>query len=116
MTYKILTANRLDNGLVVYLGENGWSPDIDAACRALDDDTAAALDYRGRQAAARNEIADPYLIDLDDDDTPVRWRETIRANGPTVRADLGYHAAGRNPIRHTVQPADAYSCTYRSHL
>ena len=76
MTFKILTANRLDNGLVVYLGETGWTADI---CLA-------------RRAALRNEIADPYLIDIDDD-TPVRWRESIRANGPTVRPDLGYQAS-----------------------
>lgn len=96
MTYKILTANRLDDGLVVYLGEDGWTADIEIARRAHDDDTAAALDYQGRQAAARNEVADPYLIDLDDeDDVPVRWRETIRANGPTVRRDLGYQADDR---------------------
>lgn len=98
MTYKILTANRLDDGLVVYLGNAGWTADIDAAQRAHDDDTAAALDYRGKQAAARNQVADPYLIDLDDNDDgngePVRWRETIRANGPTIRRDLGYQADG----------------------
>ena len=100
MTYKILTANRLDDGLVVYLGAAGWTADIDVARRAHDDDTAAALDYQGRQAAARNEVADPYLIDLDDNDDgdgePVRRRETIRANGPTIRRDLGYQADGRN--------------------
>ena len=94
MTYKILTANRLDDGLVVYLGETGWTHDIDLAQRAHDDNIAAALEYRGRQSAMRNEIADPYLIDLDDDDgAPVRWREAIRAKGPTVRRDIGYQAA-----------------------
>jgi hypothetical protein len=91
MTYKILTANRLEDGLVIYLGEAGWSSDIDLARKAYDDDQAAVLDYQGNQAALRNEIADPYLIDLDDEG-PVRWRETIRANGPTVRRDLGYQA------------------------
>lgn len=98
MTFKILTANRLDAGLVVYLGETGWSADIDAALRAHTDDSAAALDYRGKRAAAQNEVADPYLIDLDDEhETPVRWRESIRAQGPTVRRDLGYQADGRDP-------------------
>lgn len=100
MTFKILTANRLDDGLVVYLGEAGWTADIDAARRALDDDAAAALDYQGKQSAARNEVADPYLIDLDEndhgDDVPVRWRESIRAAGPTVRRDIGYQADGRS--------------------
>lgn len=97
MTFKILTANRLDDGLVVYLGRNGWTADIDIARRAHDDDAAAAaaLDYQGKQAATRNEVTDPYLIDLDDDDgEPLRWRETIRANGPTIRRDLGYQADG----------------------
>lgn len=59
MTYKILTANRLDDGLVVYLGGAGWTADIDAAQQAHDDNAAAALDYRGKQAAMRNEVADP---------------------------------------------------------
>lgn len=101
MTYKILTANRLDDGLVVYLGQAGWTAEIDVARRAHDDDTAASLDYQGRQAAARNEVTDPYLIDLDDeDDTPVRWRESIRAHGPTVRRDLGYQADRRDSGGH----------------
>lgn len=91
MTYKILTANRLEDGLVIYLGNNGWSEDLNEARRAYDDEAAAILDYQGNQAALRNEVADPYLIDLDNDG-PVRWRESIRANGPTVRPDLGYQA------------------------
>ncbi len=99
MIYKILTANRLQDGLVIYLGKDGWSADIDAALKAFNDEAAAALDYQGKQSARRNEVADPYLIDLDDDG-PVRWREEIRANGPTVRRDLGYQAddlAGGRP-------------------
>lgn len=91
MSYKILTANRLEDGLVIYLGEDGWSPNLDEARRAYDDDEAAILDDQGKAAALRNEVADPYLIDLDSEG-PVRWRETIRANGPTVRHDLGYQA------------------------
>lgn len=94
MSFKILTANRLEDGLVIYLGENGWSSDPDSARRAYDDDQAAVLDYLGRQAALRNEVADPYLIDLNDEG-PLRWREVIRANGPTVRDDLGYQAQRR---------------------
>lgn len=94
MSYKILTANRLEDGRVIYLGERGWSPDLDTARRAYDDDQAAVLEYQGKQAALRNEVADPYLIDLDDEG-PVRWRETIRAKGPTVRRDIGYQADQR---------------------
>ena len=99
MTYKILTANRLEDGLVIYLGEDEWSADIGTARKAYDDDQAAVLEYQGKQAAAHNEVADPYLIDLDDEG-PVRWRETIRANGPTVRRDLGYQAENQAGGRH----------------
>ncbi|MGB0630039.1 MAG: DUF2849 domain-containing protein [Alphaproteobacteria bacterium] len=95
MPFKILTANRLTDGLVLYLGPEGWTQDIDAAERATNDNAAAVLEDRGKAAAAANEIADPYLIDMADDG-PERWRETIRAAGPTVRPDLGYQAQVRS--------------------
>lgn len=98
MTYKILTANRLTDGLVIYLGDTGWTDDIADARRAYQDNQAVILEDLGKLAIRKNEVADPYLIDLDDDG-PERWRETIRSAGPTVRRDLGYqardHQAGR---------------------
>ena len=84
---RILTANRLADGRVVYLGAGGWSRDLAAASRARDDREAALLDAKGRRAAAENHVTDPYLIELADG-IPVRRRERIRALGPTVRADL----------------------------
>jgi len=95
MHFKILTANRLTDGLVLYLGSNGWTQDISAAQRAENDSQAAALEDKGKLAAAANEVADPYLIDMDDD-RPDRWREAIRAAGPTVRTDLGYQSQARS--------------------
>ena len=91
MTDRILTANRLTDGVVLYLAETGWTPDIFAARRAGDDGAAAALLADGRAAVARNEVADAYLIEFEDD-RPVRRREEIRRQGPTVRADLGYQS------------------------
>ena len=95
MTQKILTANRLTDGLVVYLGQDGWTDRPADAARAENDAEAAVLEDRARRAAAENEIADPYLIDVEND-RPLRWRETIRAAGPTVRTDLGYQAELRS--------------------
>ena len=83
---RILTANRLADGRVVYLGAGGWSRDPAAACRARDDREAALLDAEGRRAAAENRVTDPYLIELADG-VPARRRERIRALGPTVRAN-----------------------------
>lgn len=94
MAYRILTANRLTDGLVVYLGPSGWTADFFSARRAEGEDDAEALLADGRKAIARNEVADAYLIDIDDD-RPVRRREQIRSRGPTVRPDLGRQAGER---------------------
>ncbi|MCB1489289.1 MAG: DUF2849 domain-containing protein [Bauldia sp.] len=85
---KVITANRLDNGLVVFLDpEGGWALDI-AGARILDDDELdAALAYGKAQDEARI-ILDPYAIDVEVTEglaVPVRLRERIRAErGPTV--------------------------------
>ena len=91
MVAKIVTANRLSDGLVVYLGDTGWTPDIHRARRADTPDAAEALLATGRTAVAANEVADAWLIDIDGH-RALRRREHIRALGPTVRADLGYQA------------------------
>ena len=91
---RILTANRLADGRVVYLGAGGWSRDPSAARRARDDREAALLDAEGRRAASENRVTDPYLIELADG-VPARRRERIRALGPTVRADLARRTGKR---------------------
>ena len=96
---KVITANRLSEGLVVFLDEaGGWSLAI-AEARLLEDgaDLDAALAYAKAQHDARV-IVEPYAIDVELKDgvpDPVRLRERIRAEGPTVdygdaeRARLG---------------------------
>ncbi|GJL90971.1 DUF2849 domain-containing protein [Hyphococcus sp.] len=90
---KTVTANRLDDGAVVYLADDDrWTSDINAAARFADDDSKSVL------AAAQlrvKEIADAYLVDIDESGALTgreTLRETIRKAGPTVRADLGYQA------------------------
>ena len=91
---KAITANRLSDGLVVYLdGNDQWTEKQSDAARIDNDESVAAL------AAAQSrvgEIADAYLIDVNETGAPdgrAKIRETIRKSGPTVRADLGYQAA-----------------------
>lgn len=90
---KAVTGNRLDDGVVVYLGDDDrWTSDLSAAARFEDGDAKDVL------AAAQKrvkEIADAYLIDVDEAGAPAgreTLRETIRKSGPTVRLDLGYQA------------------------
>ncbi len=87
-TLKALTANRLDDGLVVYLTpEGGWSERLCEARLAQDDDAAAALEAEGGRAEAAQAVVAPYAIDLLREDgvlRPARYREIIRADGPSV--------------------------------
>ena len=87
---KAVTANRLDDGLVVFLdADGGWTVEI-AGARVIDDaaDLEAALAYGKAQHDARV-VIDAYAIDIavgdDGVPVPVRLREKIRADrGPTT--------------------------------
>ena len=90
---KALTANRLDDGAVVYLADDdSWTSDVAAAVRFADADAAAVLEAAQSRVT---EIADAYLFEVDDNGALAgreTLRETIRKSGPTVRTDLGYQA------------------------
>ncbi|MEI8393533.1 MAG: DUF2849 domain-containing protein [Rhodospirillaceae bacterium] len=92
---KVISANRLDTGAVVWLGAgDSWVEPLSAASVFEGDEVAAAL-VRAKAAERANRIVDanPVEIELvDGRPEPVRARERIRAKGPSVRADLGYQA------------------------
>jgi sulfite reductase (NADPH) hemoprotein beta-component len=85
---KAITANRLSDGLVVFLDANGgWSLAI-ADARLVSDgpELDEVIAYGKAQHDARI-VVEPYAIDIAVDDgkpVPVRIRERIRAEGPTV--------------------------------
>jgi hypothetical protein len=96
MLKQVVTANRLRDGTVVFLGRDGWVERIEDATLATTDVQAKALEALGKQAAAVNEVVDPYLIDLAPEEGsfhPVKLREQLRARGPSVRTDLGKQAS-----------------------
>ena len=86
---KLLTANRLSDGVVLWYAPNssdtnGWVEDAALAAR-FDDGEAEAL--QKQWAARETEVVAPYLIPLTDDGQPVQRehvREFVRANGPTI--------------------------------
>ena len=98
-TGKVLTANRLADGAVVFLTHTAqWSEAIDAAVVALEPQSASALAERGKQAEALNVVTDSYLVEVERRDgrvRPLHIRERIRTLGPTVRDDLGKQAEGK---------------------
>jgi hypothetical protein len=94
---KAVTANRLADGVVVYLGEGGgWVEAIEAAQSVSGKDEAAVLLASVEPDVAACRIVGPYLIDVvagaDGKLRGASERERIRALGPTVRLDLGKQA------------------------
>jgi sulfite reductase (NADPH) hemoprotein beta-component len=54
-----------------------------------------ALEALARQSEAVNEVVGAYLIEVEAGErgpAPVRFRERLRARGPSVRPDLGRQA------------------------
>ena len=93
---KVLTANRLTNGIAVWLGANGqWQERIDHALIGRHPETVTALEQAGKSAFNDNLVVDVDLIDVEEINGgiyPIRLRERIRASGPTFRSDLGKQA------------------------
>jgi len=94
---QVITANRLVEGDVVYLtGDGQWSERLSDACLADDEQKTDALMETAEQAVAAEKIVEPYTIDVIAEEGSVRacrFREQIRASGPTIRTDLGKQAA-----------------------
>jgi hypothetical protein len=93
---KLLTANRLNDGRVIYLGEDDAAVEAIDAARILDADAAdAALVLAQSRPAV---FVNPYLIEVEDRAPSGRDRlkESIRSIGPTVGHSLGFVA--RNEI------------------
>jgi hypothetical protein len=92
---KVLTANRLKAGEVVYWhGSHGWVLTFDEA-EILADDLAEQVLAGAAEWVTRREIVAPYLFDVRLEAgkaVPVKVREVIRSKGPTVRRDLGKQA------------------------
>ncbi len=96
MTTQIVTANRLDDGAVVYLSADGhWTETVGCARLSNEPDEADTLLAVAGQAVADGLIVEAYLIAVAVENgvvRPVHIKEVIRATGPTTRLDLGKQA------------------------
>jgi uncharacterized protein DUF2849 len=91
MTAKIVTANRLGDGLVVYLTLDGaWTPRIAEAEVARDAAGDSALLARAEAREQATRVVGAYLMDVTWEAglvSPISNREFIRAFGPSVREE-----------------------------
>jgi hypothetical protein len=85
---KVISANRLADGIVVYAAPDGsWRTALDAA-QIFEGEAEARDGLRAAQAdAKRNLILDPFVVEVVRDDGGLRaatLRDAIRAQGPTI--------------------------------
>ena len=94
--FQAVTANRLADGIVVYLtADGGWSVSLQDAAVAEGKEAAEALLARAEPTVTGNMVVEPYLFEVAREASGIRAasvRETIRQAGPTVRLDLGKQA------------------------
>ncbi|MGQ9365886.1 DUF2849 domain-containing protein [Azospirillum sp. A39] len=96
---QAITANRLRDGAVVWLGAgNAWVERVEAA--ASFDAAAVGEALAAAQAAERaNLVVGVYAFEVEmrgGVPQPSRYRERVRALGPSVRTDLGKQADRRD--------------------
>lgn len=90
MDGKVVTANRLTDGAVVYLTPGGsWSGFLSEARVLAGASEQTRLLKIAEQDVSHQIVVGPYLMDVERDDTgpwPLSQRERIRASGPTIQA------------------------------
>ena len=96
LTGQIITANRLTDGIVVFLGPQGWVERLVDGTVLSDKASVATALARAKGDEANDIVVEPYAIDVVDRNGAAaakHLREVIRAAGPTIRRDLGKQAA-----------------------
>ena len=97
---QVITANRLRDGVVMFLDpEANWVERLaEAQVFSNVEGSTAALQSAQKDEAA-NIVLDVYAVDVAETSgtwVPVKLREAIRAQGPTVHPEHGKLSAGQN--------------------
>jgi len=99
MNHEIVTANRLIDGVVVYLtAEGGWSERFADAAVAAEETAAKALIATGEAAVAAQLVVGLYRAEVGFEQgrpVPVDMKERIRARGPSIHPEFGKQAEGK---------------------
>lgn len=102
MADKVLTANRLSDGISVWLDAGGqWTERLQDALVARHPEAVAALEAIGKRDFAENKVLELAVVDVHEvngEIRPLRLRERIRAAGPSIDYAPGFPAADRDFI------------------
>lgn len=93
---QVITASRLRDGAVVFVGSaSQWVERLGEAQVFSAGDAATSGLQRAQKDEAANLVLDIYAIDVAERNgvvRPIRLREAIRAEGPTVHPEHGKRA------------------------
>jgi uncharacterized protein DUF2849 len=107
----VLTANRLQDGIVVYLAADGrWVEKIEGAAVARSADEVRALQEQGARDSAANLVVEPYLAEVaeaGDRRVPSRMRERVRVEGPSILDDVPGYVESPSPRATSPRAASA---------
>lgn len=83
---RILTANALLSGRIVYWTGSAWSRSADEAKRATTPTEIAELEARGAAEELVNMVVGAYLVPVSEsgDIEPLELRERRRISGPSI--------------------------------
>jgi hypothetical protein len=90
---QVITANRLADGAVVFVGQRQmWVERLAEATVFSDQESSAAALLSAQKDEQANLVIDVYAVDVAARSgglAPVKLREAIRAQGPTVKPEHG---------------------------
>jgi hypothetical protein len=105
---RVLTANRLIDGEVVFWSGQEWVESFAQALVFAQGELAEAAEAEAKTEVRR--LVDPYLIEVMEMGgrfAPVSFRERLRALGPTNKLDHGKQAEGGADIAILAQAQGA---------
>ncbi|MES2896824.1 MAG: DUF2849 domain-containing protein [Pseudomonadota bacterium] len=114
---KALTANRLDDGEVVFWKAGRWVERFAEAELFADAETGEVAEAHAKSQPTV--VVDAYLIDLVESEglwAPLSYRERIRALGPTNHLGHGKQAGGGAAIQALQHASGAARSTGRVNL
>lgn len=88
--HRILTANDLRSGAVLFWSHCGWQHDPAQAVLAQDEQQSQALLTIAQQAEAENSVVGSYLVAVENGTAgrqAVELREQVRLSGPPILND-----------------------------
>ena len=93
---QLIIANRLDDGRVVFMTENGnWTADASRAAIADTPEGVENLETKASISEKNNLVVDPTAVPASADNGafPAHMKQAMQAKGPSVRPDLGYQVS-----------------------